>query len=107
MATVNWSAKAASDLESIAEYIGRDSLQSAKSQVSMLIERTFVLEKYLEIGRTVPELPGSVYKQILAGRYRIIYKTRSNDVCIITGHHQSMLLSNNPIFKRKLKRKKK
>ena len=102
MATINWSAKAAADIESIAEYIGRDSLANAASQVRMIIERTSVLVNYPELGRIVPELPGSAYRQIPAGRYRIIYQLKEDDVYIITVHHQSMLLSNNPAFKKKL-----
>jgi mRNA-degrading endonuclease RelE of RelBE toxin-antitoxin system len=42
----------------------------------------------------------------LVNSYRIIYKIISDtEVHILTVHHQARLLENNPVFKRKLKKK--
>ena len=64
------------------------------------------METFPEIGRLVPELKDARYRQILEGRYRIIYQIKEDKVCILSVHHQSMLLKNNPVFKSKLKKNK-
>ena len=107
MASVIWSPRALKDIEEIAEYIAKESLQYAKAQVQTFFERAAILEKYPLIGRPVPELNISTIRQILSGHYRIIYEVLTdNTVGIITIHHQSRLLKNNPAFKKKLAKRK-
>ena len=106
MAAVIWAPTAIHDLESIAEYIGHDSLQGAKAQVAALLDRAKVLEKFPGIGRPAPELNDTSIRQILEGRYRLIYQLLGDEVHILTVHHQSMLLQNNPVFKKRLRKKR-
>ncbi len=102
MATIIWSRSASGDLKKIAVYIANDSAKAAKAQVATLIKRAKILEKFPEIGRPVPELKDIHFRQILEGRYRIIYQLLNDEVHILAVHHQSMLLHNNPVFKSKL-----
>jgi len=55
-------------------------------------------------GKPVPEINNPGPREILVSRYRIIYELLSDEtVAIITVHHQSRLLKNNPTVRRKLK----
>jgi addiction module RelE/StbE family toxin len=108
MAELIWSPTAIADIESIAEYIGKDSVKAASNQVQTLFDRAEILRKYPEIGSIVPELRIKKYKQLLCGRYRIIYKIESEQfVHILTIHHQARLLQNSPAFKEQLQKRKK
>lgn len=106
MAKLTWMPAALNDIDKIADYISQYSLQGSEALVITFFQRATVLERFPEIGRMVPELKDSRYRQILAGRYRIIYQLVDDDIFILTVHHQSMLLSNNSVFKSKLRRKK-
>lgn len=53
---IDWSPEAFEDLESIAEYINRDSEFYATSVVTKIVEMCRELGEYPLIGRAVPEL---------------------------------------------------
>ena len=55
MVKVIWSPSALEDIESIAEYVTRDSIYQASLFVSRLIECTDRLEKFPYSGRIIPE----------------------------------------------------
>jgi len=108
MAQVVWSDRAIKDIDQIASYIAKDSLQYAKEYVKLFFERAQVLEKYPYFGRAVPEINMSSIRQILCDRYRIIYEViNRNEIGIITVHHQSRSLENNPSVKKFYKKRKK
>ena len=106
MAELIWAPSALVDIDNIANYIAHDSIQGAKTQVASFFDKVKMLETFPEIGRLVPELKDARYRQILEGRYRIIYQVIEDEVHILTVHHQSMLLKNNSVFKAKLKKNK-
>lgn len=100
MAKIKWSVQALADVEAIGKYIEAVSFQYAKSQVARIVEKAAYLEKYPMDGRPVPELANPSIRQLLCGSYRIIYEVESEgEVTILTVHHQSRLLKNNPVFK--------
>jgi len=107
MVQVTWAPSAVTDINNIAEYISKDSLQSAYAQVELFFEKAAVLEKYPLYGKKVPELEDENFREILTGRYRIIYEVLSlHEVGIGTVHHQSRLLKNNPVIRKVVKRRK-
>ena len=106
MAELVWAPSALADMDNIADYIAHNSVQGAKTQVASFFDKAKMLEIFPEIGRLVPELKDIRYRQILEGRYRIIYPVIQDEVHILTVHHQSMLLKNNPVFKAKIKKNK-
>ncbi len=64
------------------------------------------LETYPYRGRIVPEIGLSTIRQLLCGHYRIIYEVlKENKIGVLTVHHQSRLLKNNPVMKRRLRNK--
>ena len=104
MAEIVWSPSSIKDINAIAEYIAKDSLMAAKNMVRLFFQKAEILSRFPHYGKQVPETKNSFLREILVGRYRIIYEVFSEDqVYILTVHHQSRLLKNNPSIKRKIK----
>ena len=104
MAEIVWSPSSIKDINAIAEYIAKDSLIAAKNMVELFFQKAEILSRFPHYGKQVPETKNSFLREILVGRYRIIYEVFSEDqVNILTVHHQSRLLKNNPSIKRKIK----
>jgi addiction module RelE/StbE family toxin len=108
MAEIIWSPRSLKDIDEIADYISRDSFQYAEAQVSQFFSKVKIIEKQPLAGRMVPELKEFSLRQLLCGHYRIIYEIiNPEQVGVITIHHQSRLLKNNPGMRHLLTRKKK
>jgi toxin ParE1/3/4 len=106
MAQIVWSPRAIKDIDEIANYIAKDSFQYAEAQTRLFFFTAEALEVYPYRGRIVPEIGLSTIRQLLCGHYRIIYEVLKEDkIGILTVHHQSRLLKNNPAMKRRLRKK--
>ncbi len=90
MVQVNWTFQAKDDLKSITDYISRDSKLYAKLQVVRIRNRTHILKSRIRVGKIVPEIDQNNIRELIEGRYRIIYKIVSkNQVDILTVHHSA------------------
>ncbi|PIQ29487.1 MAG: plasmid stabilization protein [Bacteroidetes bacterium CG18_big_fil_WC_8_21_14_2_50_41_14] len=88
MVRVNWTFQAKDDLKSIAEYISRDSKRYAKLQVLRIRNKTSLLKSQTHLGKIVSEIDRENIRELIEGRYRIIYKIVSrNQIDILTIHH--------------------
>lgn len=106
MVEVVWSARSLRDIEEIADFISKDSLQYAEAQVTLFFVKAEMLQKHPLIGRQVPELRVFNVRQILCGHYRIIYEiVTPRKVGIITIHHQARKFESNPAIKRLITKK--
>ena len=104
MAQLIWAPSALKDIDTIATYIAKDSIQAADNIVELFFEKAEVLSKHPGFGKPVPEINDPAFREILVSRYRIIYELAGKkSINIISVHHQSRLLKNNPTFKKKLK----
>ncbi|HEX7902393.1 MAG TPA: type II toxin-antitoxin system RelE/ParE family toxin [Chitinophagaceae bacterium] len=104
MAQLIWAPSALKDIDTIARYISKDSILAAENIVHLFFERAEILIKHPTFGKPVPEVNDSRFREIVISRYRIIYELISEQsVNIITVHHQSRLLKNNPTIKKQLK----
>ncbi len=73
--------------------------------VELFFEKSKILERYPLIGKPVPETKVKFLREILISRYRIIYEVISEEeIHILSVHHQSPLLKNNPTFKKRLRK---
>ncbi|WP_153449014.1 type II toxin-antitoxin system RelE/ParE family toxin [Vibrio algicola] len=70
---VVWSPLALEKLGDAAEFIALDSPATAKKWVNEVFDKTNSLGTMPEMGRMVPEMPHTNYREILFGYYRIIY----------------------------------
>ena len=101
MVQVNWTRDAINDLKDIVDYISRDSQRYAEITAQRIVFKADLLVTFPRSGRKVPEMSRDDIREMIEGRYRIIYRVVSdNRVDILTVHHSSRLLENNPILKK-------
>ena len=93
---VVWSPLALGKLESIADFIALDKPSASDKWVNAVFDKTDLLSSQPEMGREVPELPGSGYREIIFGSYRIIYKIE-NMIQILTVRNSRRMLSTDDI----------
>ena len=99
MVKIIWTGRSLADLADIGDFISKDSQRYAKLTLEKLIENAKLIERNQLIGRIVPELNQNDIREIISGNYRIIYQNIDTELSyILTIHHSSRLLSNNPIF---------
>ena len=84
MAEVIWAPSALVDVESIAEYIARDSVDRARLFTTRLFEVVESLRQFPFSGRVIPEINDPSCREVLYGAYRIMYRLE-NDEAWITG----------------------
>ena len=109
MAKLIWAPSALKDIDNIAAYIAKDSINAANEQVERFFNKAKILIDYPLVGNRVPELNNEKYKQLLCGRYRIIYRADNNEdkIYILSVYHQARLLENNLALNKELKKRKK
>ncbi|MCF8347161.1 MAG: type II toxin-antitoxin system RelE/ParE family toxin [Bacteroidales bacterium] len=93
MALILWTNQAIEDLEIIGEYIERDSPKYASITLKRILSATQILVRQSKAGRIVPEFEIENIRELIEGRYRIVYKIVGADqIDILTIYHSSMLL---------------
>jgi len=94
MVQVKWTRLSVEDLKGIYDYISRDSVKYAKIETIKLKLRTNVLRTHPFAGKEVPEINSEIFRELVEGNYRIIYKIIDiNTVHILTIHHSARDLS--------------
>jgi len=78
-----WSDRAFEDLTMIYDYIARDSQRYAQVKIKLIQSKLLALIDYPSLGRLVPELPDSIYREIIIENYRVIYRINDGDSLII------------------------
>lgn len=89
---VTWSPEAVEDLESIAEYIERDSSFYAQSVISKILEASRNIKEFPLIGRVVPELGIENIRERFVYSYRLVYKMEKRKILIVAVIHGKRLL---------------
>jgi toxin ParE1/3/4 len=72
--TLIWSPTASEDLRHLVRYIATDSPERAAAFGLRLIERVEQLQRFLEMGRMVPERRDRCIREIIVRPYRVIYR---------------------------------
>ena len=67
-----WSLEAVEDVESIAEYISRDSQFYARATVSKIVDFSRSVAKFPQVGRMVPEFNDKKIRERLVYSYRLV-----------------------------------
>lgn len=93
MAAIIWAPRALEDLESLVEFIARDSPVSAQRFASRLVRRVEALADQPDSGSWLPEDDRGIYRQIFQGPYRVIYRFDGERVFIVAVHHGSRLIA--------------
>ncbi|MEP3563105.1 MAG: type II toxin-antitoxin system RelE/ParE family toxin [Marinobacter sp.] len=83
MAEVIWTEPAIQELEAIAEYIALDNRAAASHLVQEVFDKTGRLEDSPQSGRIPPELPSSVYREVVIPPCRIFYREDKKRVLVL------------------------
>ncbi len=85
---------AQNDLRHIFSYIAEDSISSAKIFISELEEKINTLSTFPERAPYIPEnvFFGTDYRQLIHGKYRVIYRIDGKNVFVLRIIHGSKLL---------------
>jgi toxin ParE1/3/4 len=93
MAEITWSIAAENDLKNIYDYISVDSEFYADKVVDEIYKSALVLETHIRIGKVVPEFGHQSIRELIEGRYRIIYKIENeHKISIVRIYHSARLL---------------
>lgn len=91
-----WTRHAQSDVDAIFNYIASDSEIYALRIVESIEASACAAARMPESGSIVPEFDDSSIREVLTGRYRIIYRLRSSDILILTVLHGARNLTKLP-----------
>ncbi|MCB1772455.1 MAG: type II toxin-antitoxin system RelE/ParE family toxin [Gammaproteobacteria bacterium] len=91
---VNWSPEAMEDIESIAEYIARDSEYYARAIVREIISVSRTVAEFPLIGRIVPEIGDESIRERLVYSYRVVYRICPGRILVVAVIHGKRLLEN-------------
>ncbi len=83
MAEVIWTEPALQELDAIAEYIALDNPAAASDLVQEVFDKTERLEGFPQSGRIPPELPNSVYREVVVPPCRIFYREDEQRVLVL------------------------
>ena len=87
-----WSPQAIEDIQSIAEYIARDSAFYAGSTVERIFQAPEKLVQFPKLGRVVPEKNDDSIREIFVFQYRIIYEIVASEIHVLTVVHGRRIL---------------
>lgn len=87
-----WSPEAVEDLESIVDYIGKDSPGYAGNVVRKIIDIAKEAALFPEAGRIVPEISESFIRERFVYSYRVIYRIDTEGITILAILHGRRLV---------------
>ncbi len=85
---VVWSPLALAQAEEAMDYIAAERPETAAKWLDGLMDLAERLTRFPRKGRMVPEVGRSVIREVLYGRYRIIYRLHPKQISIIAVRHQ-------------------
>lgn len=71
-----WSPQSLRDLDAIREYIAKDSKTYADVTVARILSAVERLPQFPQSGRIVPERDDPKIREIVVGRFRVVYRVR-------------------------------
>ena len=83
MAEVIWTEAALQELSEIAEYIALDSPAAASRLVADVLDTVDRLRDFPASGRIPPELPNSVYREVVVLPCRVFYREDAKRVFVL------------------------
>lgn len=87
-----WSPLSLDRVQEISDYISSDSPSAAQKWVEEIFEYVSSLETFPEMGRHVPEIRKSNYRELIFGNYRVVYRIDEKQVNVLTVRHFKQIL---------------
>ena len=84
---IDWAGPARRDLQSIRDYVARDSAYYADRLVERIVGAVDNLSVFPELGRIVPEVARPDIRELLYGNYRVMYRLQADRVLIVAVVH--------------------
>lgn len=84
---VIWTLQGRTTLDEIISYIAADSFIAAQKLLERALQAADSLSTLSERGRIVPELENPSIRELLVGRYRLIYEIHENTVDVLAFIH--------------------
>ena len=97
MAQITWDPVALDDLDEIARYIAKHSPAAARRLVQRIFDRVDRLRKFPRSGGFIPEDSRQIYRQLIQGNYRVIYRCENEDLFVVAVYHAARLLPSSRI----------
>lgn len=94
---VLWTERAVQDLIEIENYIARNNPERAVAFIEFLIETAERIVENPGAGRIVPELMNPAIREMIAKKYRIVYRVEQDLIQILTVFEGHRLLRENEI----------
>ena len=91
MTRLTWSPRSIRDLESIREYIARDSPLYADLVAQRLVHAPEHLQQFPEASRIVPERDEPHLRELIVRPFRLVYRVRDDSIEIVTVFRASRL----------------
>lgn len=82
-----WSPEAIEDLQSIVEYIQKDSEFYARAVVTKIFDVSRSVKDFPFIGRIVPELENENIRERFVYSYRLVYQIETDQILIVAVIH--------------------
>ena len=82
MVRLRWMPQALDDLDAIAAYISEDSSRRADSFIKEIIKTSDLLRSFPLSGRVIPELHDPSLRELIHGKYRIMYEYYEDEAMI-------------------------
>jgi plasmid stabilization system protein ParE len=79
-----WTSEALRKLEEIESFIAQNNPERASAFIDLLLEKGDLIGSFPNMGRVVPELARSEIREILVGKYRIVYRRTPAYIEILT-----------------------
>lgn len=95
-----WTQESLEQLNSIEDYIAKDSLERAVKFIDQIIELAETLLDNPQMGRVVPEIANPVIRELILKKYRIVYRINENCIEILTVFEGHRLMRTDAFFER-------
>jgi len=87
-----WSPLAIDRITEIAKYIAMDNPSAAKKWVDEIFNSVKKLKQFPKSGRMIPEIQLKIFREIIFGNYRIIYRIDENQISVLTVRNGTQIL---------------
>src|SRR5438477_9258943 len=95
--TLEWTALAIERAHEAAEYIARDKPESAERWLQGLFQSVERLRRFPRSGRVVPEFGRPDVREVVHGKYRVVYRLLPPRVIVVTVRHGRRQLDRNEV----------
>jgi toxin ParE1/3/4 len=87
-----WSPLAVDRASEIVDYIAQDKPSAAERWINEVFTKVEQLKSSPEIGRIVPEISDTQFRELIYGNYRINYHIEKKQISILTIRHGKQIL---------------